>query len=35
VFDSPPDFNGIAGGVARSMGFGGVREALVKGGMNL
>ena len=31
IFDSPPDFNGIAGGVARSMGFGGVREMLIRG----
>lgn len=31
IFDSPPDYNGIAGGVARSMGFGGLRETLIRG----
>jgi hypothetical protein len=34
IFDSPPDFNGIAGGVARSMGFGGVRELLIRGALS-
>ena len=30
IFDSPPDFNGIADGVSQSMGIGGVRELLLK-----
>jgi len=30
VFDSPPDYGRIAGGVARSMGYGGVRETAIK-----
>ena len=30
VFDSPPDYGRIAGGVARSMGYGGMRETAIK-----
>mmetsp|Transcript_10957 Transcript_10957/g.25680 ORF Transcript_10957/g.25680 Transcript_10957/m.25680 type:complete len:223 (-) Transcript_10957:86-754(-) len=34
IFDSPPDLNGIAGGVARSMGYGGIREIAIKSAMS-
>jgi hypothetical protein len=30
VFDSPPDMNGIADGIAKSMGIGGVRESMIR-----
>jgi hypothetical protein len=35
IFDSPPDFEGISGGIARSMGMGAARSAVIKGIMEL
>ena len=30
IFDSPPDFNGIAAGVSKSMGIGGIGESFIR-----